>query len=137
MYIIWNVITSVVLTIYYHLGLKIFCSIGVIWPNKQIRVESIFIVKKMPNYLELGVALSSLIQSDTLPKVTADCHFRTKVIGKIHISCIRSILLYCMLTKHSKCTYTTFKLIQMRAEDNQVWWQIPCCLQDGIRWSWG
>ena len=29
-----------------------------------------------------------------------------------------------MFRKHSKCIYTTFKLIQMKVEDNQRLWQI-------------
>ena len=48
------------------------------------------------------------------------------VIGQriLNIPCSRSILLHVMLKKHSNCTYTSFKLNQMRARDNQRWWQI-------------
>ena len=60
-------------------------------------------------------------QSDTLPKVMAGCHIRSKVIWQkiLQISCSRSILPCGKLREHSKWAYTTFKLIQRRAEENQ------------------
>ncbi len=38
-----------------------------------------------------------------------------------YIPCSRSIFLLCVMRKHSKNTYTMFKLIQSTEEDNQRW----------------
>ena len=73
--------------------------------------------------MHINTSLSSL---DALPKVTPCQHFGSKVIGQkiLHIPWSTRIVFHCMLRKHSKCPYTTLKLIQMRAEDNQRWRQI-------------
>ncbi len=61
---------------------------------------------------------------DTLPKVTAGCHFRSKVRQFFTSLAVEVFYHVKILKKHSEHTCTTFKLIQMRVEDNQRWWQI-------------
>ena len=53
-------------------------------------------------------------------------HDWSKIIGQkiLHIPSSRSILVHFMQRQHSNCNYITFKLILVRAEDNQRWWQI-------------
>ena len=63
----------------------------------------------------------SLTLSDTLPKVTGTSSGqRSEGKNVLQISCSRIMF----FRKHSKHTNTSFKLIQMRAEDDKKWWQI-------------
>ena len=82
-------------------------------PFKNVKWNNYIVEHSVHN-----LTLSCLTQSDTLPKVIAGQ--RSQVKKLYIIPCCRSILLHGMLRKHSKHTYTTFKLIQMSAEDKAM-----------------
>ncbi len=96
---------------------------------------------KKHNKFTIIVRVSHLnpFQSNKLPKVTAGCHFRSKVIGRmiLHIPCSIGILLLVMLRKHSKCTYTIQKLIQKTIKDSSKSYAVSqtACWETAYDWS--
>ena len=97
--------------------------------EKNMTFLLIPVSQKKNDTVDLVTHLHNLFQSDILyPRSHQVTGHRLKVKGlkMLHIPYSRSILLCSMLRNYNQhnYTYTMLKLIQMRVEDDQRWWQI-------------